>query len=82
MNVNHYLLLNLLGKIIGHFDIKNIYLTAHKLKCKGITVYRYGSKENQVLTFGYGGKEKVVKDNFVTANSEYSGGCATGICPF
>ncbi len=32
-------------------DIKNIYLLAHKLKCKGITAYRYGSKKEQVLTF-------------------------------
>lgn len=33
-------------------DIKRIYFSAYKLKCKGITVYRYGSKEEQVLSFG------------------------------
>jgi len=32
-------------------DVRNIYLTAHKLKCKGITIYRYGSKAEQVLSF-------------------------------
>lgn len=64
-------------------DVKNIYLMAYKLKCKGITIYRYGSKKNQVLTFGYGREAKVAtEDNLVTANSEYSGGCASGACPF
>ena len=33
-------------------DVKKIYLLAHKLKCKGITVYRYGSKKEQVLYVG------------------------------
>lgn len=33
-------------------QIKKIFLTAHKLGCKGLTVYRYGSKPKQVLTFG------------------------------
>jgi len=32
-------------------DVRNIYLMAHKLKCKGITIYRYGSKAEQVLSF-------------------------------
>ena len=64
-------------------DVKNIYLMAYKLKCKGITIYRYGSKKNQVLTFGYNRKAKVVTDNnLVSAGPEYSGGCASGICPF
>jgi ribonucleoside-diphosphate reductase alpha chain len=30
-------------------DIANVFRLAHKLGCKGITVYRYGSKEGQVL---------------------------------
>ena len=32
-------------------DAMKVFMLAYKLKCKGITVYRYGSKENQVLTF-------------------------------
>jgi ribonucleoside-diphosphate reductase alpha chain len=33
-------------------DVRDIYLDAHALKCKGITVYRYGSKQDQVLSVG------------------------------
>lgn len=31
-------------------DVRGIFLLAHALKCKGITIYRYGSKPEQVLT--------------------------------
>jgi len=58
-------------------DIKKIFMLAYKLKCKGITVYRYGSKEKQVLylgSIGEGGGE-----DFIRAESEYSGGCPTDI---
>ncbi len=30
-------------------EVKRVFLLAHRLKCKGITVYRYGSKARQVL---------------------------------
>jgi len=60
-------------------DIKNIYLMAHKLKCKGITVYRYGSKTEQVLSFSHSAG---VSGELVTASAEYSGGCVTGTCVF
>jgi ribonucleoside-diphosphate reductase alpha chain len=63
--------------------VRRIYLMAHRLGCKGITIYRYGSKEEQVLSFGF--KERtqpVVSGDLITAHSEYSGGCATGTCPF
>ena len=33
-------------------DVKDIYLMAYHMKCKGITVYRYGSKKGQALTLG------------------------------
>jgi ribonucleoside-diphosphate reductase alpha chain len=54
-------------------DIKEIYLLAWKLKCKGITVYRYGSKPEQVLYLGTGKP--------IVASADYAGGCPTGLCP-
>jgi ribonucleoside-diphosphate reductase alpha chain len=60
-------------------DVKNIYLMAHKLKCKGITIYRYGSKAEQVLSFSHSAS---IPGELVTASAEYSGGCVTGTCVF
>jgi ribonucleoside-diphosphate reductase alpha chain len=62
-------------------DVRKIYLLAYKLRCKGITIYRYGSKKDQVLSFGYEKTEAEVSGP-VFADSEYSGGCATGLCSF
>jgi len=64
-------------------DVRNIYLEAFKLKCKGITVYRYGSKPEQVLSFGYSGEaEPRIAGELVMAGPEFSGGCAAGTCVF
>jgi ribonucleoside-diphosphate reductase alpha chain len=57
-------------------DIRHVYTMAHELKCKGITIYRYGSKKDQVLSLPAGFPETSVDQGpFITVDSEYSGGC-------
>jgi len=58
-------------------DVRRVFLLAHELRCKGTTVYRYGSKESQVLTIGRQELEPAVK-----AEVEYGGGCPAGECAF
>ncbi len=60
-------------------DVREIYDLAWQLKCKGVTVFRYGSKPEQVL---YIGEVKGEEGKFVSAQSEYAGGCPTQNCPF
>jgi len=64
-------------------DVRDIYIRAHKLKCKGITIYRYGSKAEQVLSFrGADGGPLILEEDLVAADSEFAGGCMTGTCNF
>ena len=64
-------------------DVREIYLLAHRLKCKGITVYRYGSKPGQVLSLSDETESRHDDlPDFVAADLGYSGGCAGGVCEF
>ncbi len=54
-------------------SVRQTYLLAWQLGCKGITVYRYGSKEEQVLYIK-------PRDEFMTVDEEFSGGCPQGTC--
>jgi ribonucleoside-diphosphate reductase alpha chain len=55
-------------------EVEKAFMLAYELKCKGITAYRYGSKEQQVLYLG-DANEKVV-----SADPEYSGRCPGQVC--
>jgi len=61
-------------------DIKNIFILAYKLKCKGITVYRYGSKKEQVIYYNNYQMHDSNKQ-YLNVDSEFSGGCPKFNCP-
>ena len=52
-------------------DVEKVYRLAYELHCKGVTIYRYGSKGAQVLNLGV---ESRGEGNVATASAEYAGG--------
>ncbi|MHB0976466.1 MAG: adenosylcobalamin-dependent ribonucleoside-diphosphate reductase [Candidatus Aquicultorales bacterium] len=59
----------------GIEEVRRIYLMAYDMGCKGITIYRYGSKAEQVLYVGTPEEQRIV-ERPVTVMSEFSGGCS------
>ncbi len=58
-------------------EVEEVFLLAHRLKCKGVTVYRYGSKGEQVLNLGI---KSGNKQEYTSADEEYAGGKPSIIC--
>ncbi len=68
-------------------DVREVYLLAHELGCKGITIFRYGSQDSQVLTIDRRASDHpestriqpglTQSRRFLEAESEYSGECRT-----
>jgi len=67
-------------------DVRRIFMMAYKLKCKGITVYRYGSKPEQVLVVGgvhsQSAGSTATPPPYIQASSEFAGECPRGVCSY
>jgi len=60
-------------------DVREAFILAYKLKCKGITIYRYGSKGEQVLYVGKPATKEKSK-GIIELGPEDTGSCPKGVC--
>ncbi|HTX95417.1 MAG TPA: adenosylcobalamin-dependent ribonucleoside-diphosphate reductase [Mycobacterium sp.] len=61
-------------------DVRAIYLAAWQAKVKGITVYRYGSRAGQVLS--YASPFPAPERALLSADATFTGGCVGRGCEF
>ncbi len=61
-------------------DVSQVYHLAHRLKCKGITVYRAGSKTGEPLSWGAARPPKESEEHVIRVSLEESGPCPPERC--
>jgi ribonucleoside-diphosphate reductase alpha chain len=60
-------------------DVQELYLAAWRARLKGITVYRYGARPDQVLTLAGPARPSGAE---VEIHADYNGGCGRHVCEF
>ena len=64
----------------GVDEVRAIFLAAWRAKVKGITVYRYGSRPDQVLSFLSPVERH--QGSQIQVDTDFAGGCAGHVCEF